>query len=167
MKKEIHPEYRTVLFHDVSVDKYYLIPSTLETDQTKEWEDGNTYPYCPLDVSSASHPFYTGQNKIIDTGGRVERFKKRFSKKAAVKAAPVEESPKEETPPVEEKEEDVKASAPAEEVTKRLLKPQLKKPLKPLKWLLLMLLKRKLLLKKPVMNLLILQKKNKFSYLIF
>ena len=118
MKKEIHPEYRTVLFHDVSVDKYYLIPSTLETDQTKEWEDGNTYPYCPLDVSSASHPFYTGQNKIIDTGGRVERFKKRFSKKAAVKAAPVEESPKEETPPVEEKEEDVKASAPAEEFTK-------------------------------------------------
>ena len=117
MKKEIHPEYRTVLFHDVSVDKYYLIPSTLETDQTKEWEDGNTYPYCPLDVSSASHPFYTGQNKIIDTGGRVERFKKRFSKKAAVKAAPVEESPKEETPPVEEKE-DVNASASAEEVTK-------------------------------------------------
>ena len=101
MKKEIHPEYRTVLFHDVSVDKYYLIPSTLETDQTKEWEDGNTYPYCPLDVSSASHPFYTGQNKIIDTGGRVERFKKRFSKKAAVKAVPAEESPKEETPTVE------------------------------------------------------------------
>ena len=95
MKKEIHPEYRTVLFHDVSVDKYYLIPSTLETDQTKEWEDGNTYPYCPLDVSSASHPFYTGQNKIIDTGGRVERFKKRFSKKAAVKAAPAEEVTKE------------------------------------------------------------------------
>jgi len=116
VKKEIHPEYRTVLFHDVSVDKYYLIPSTLETDQTKEWEDGNTYPYCPLDVSSASHPFYTGQNKIIDTGGRVERFKKRFSKKAAVKAAPAEESPKEETPPVEEKEEDVKASV--DEVTK-------------------------------------------------
>ena len=118
MKKEIHPEYRTVLFHDVSVDKYYLIPSTLETDQTKEWEDGNTYPYCPLDVSSASHPFYTGQNKIIDTGGRVERFKKRFSKKkAAVKTAPTEESPQEETPPTEEKE-DIKASASAEEVTK-------------------------------------------------
>ena len=116
MKKEIHPEYRIVLFHDVSVDKYYLIPSTLETDQTKEWEDGNTYPYCPLDVSSASHPFYTGQNKIIDTGGRVERFKKRFSKKkAAVKAAPAEENLQEETPPVEE---DVKTSAPVEEVTK-------------------------------------------------
>ena len=112
MKKEIHPEYRTVLFHDLSVDKYYLIPSTLETDQTKEWEDGNTYPYCPLDVSSASHPFYTGQSKIIDTGGRVERFKKRFSKKkAAATPTPAEESPQEVTPP----EEEIKASAPAEE----------------------------------------------------
>ena len=83
MKKEIHPEYREVLFHDTSVDEYFLIPSTLNTDQTKEWEDGKTYPYCPLDVSSASHPFYTGKQKIIDSGGRVDRFKKRFAKKAA------------------------------------------------------------------------------------
>ena len=83
MKKEIHPEYREVLFHDTSVDEYFLIPSTLKTDQTKEWEDGKTYPYCPLDVSSASHPFYTGKQKIIDTGGRVDRFKKRFAKKGA------------------------------------------------------------------------------------
>ena len=81
MKKEIHPEYREVLFHDTSVDEYFLIPSTLNTDQTKEWEDGKTYPYCPLDVSSASHPFYTGKQKIIDSGGRVDRFKKRFAKK--------------------------------------------------------------------------------------
>jgi large subunit ribosomal protein L31 len=111
VKKEIHPEYRTVLFHDLSVDKYYLIPSTLETDQTKEWEDGNTYPYCPLDVSSASHPFYTGQSKIIDTGGRVERFKKRFSKKkAAATPTPTEESPQEVAPP-----EEIKVSDPAEE----------------------------------------------------
>ena len=50
MKKGIHPEYRQVLFHDVSVDEYFLIPSTLSTDQTKEWKDGKTYPYCPLDV---------------------------------------------------------------------------------------------------------------------
>ena len=85
MKKGIHPEYRQVLFHDVSVDEYFLIPSTLSTDQTKEWKDGKTYPYCPLDVSSASHPFYTGQQKIIDTGGRVDRFKKRFAKKGASK----------------------------------------------------------------------------------
>ena len=59
MRKDIHPEYREVLFHDTSVDTYFLIHSSLETDQTKEWE-GKTYPYFPLDVSSASHPFYTG-----------------------------------------------------------------------------------------------------------
>ena len=152
----------------MSVDKYYLIPSTLETDQTKEWEDGNTYPYCPLDVSSASHPFYTGQNKIIDTGGRVERFKKRFSKKAAVKATPVEESPKEETPPVEEKEEDVKASAPAEEVTKEAPEATAEETTEAVEVSSFRCSSRgKLLLKKIVMNLLILQKKNKFSYLIF
>ena len=78
MKKDIHPEYREVLFHDTSVDKYWLIRSTMQSDQTKEWTDGNTYPYCPLDVSSASHPFYTGEQRLIDTGGRVERFRKRF-----------------------------------------------------------------------------------------
>ena len=53
----------------------------LDTTQTKEWEDGNTYPYYPLDISSASHPFYTGKQKIIDTGGRVQKFEERFGKK--------------------------------------------------------------------------------------
>ena len=81
MKKDIHPEYREVLFHDASADKFFLIRSTLETTQTKEWEDGNTYPYFPLDISSASHPFYTGTQKIIDTGGRVQKFEERFGKK--------------------------------------------------------------------------------------
>ena len=70
-----------VLFHDASADKFFLIRSTLETTQTKEWEDGNTYPYYPLDISSASHPFYTGKQKIIDTGGRVQKFEERFGKK--------------------------------------------------------------------------------------
>ena len=95
MKKETHPEYREVLFHDTSVDKYFLIRSTLNTDQTKEWEDGKTYPYYPLDISSASHPFYTGKHKIVDTGGRVDRFKKRFAKTASAEQklakAPTEE----------------------------------------------------------------------------
>ena len=81
MKKGIHPEYREVLFHDISVDEYFLISLTLKTDKTKEWEDGKTYPYYPLDVSSASHPFYTGKQKILDTGGRVQKFEKRFGKK--------------------------------------------------------------------------------------
>ena len=86
MREGIHPEYRQVLFHDTSVDEYFLVRSTLKTDQTKEWTDGNTYPYHPLDVSSASHPFYTGKQKLLDTGGRVERFGKRFGNQS--KAAP-------------------------------------------------------------------------------
>ena len=105
MKKGIHPEYRQVLFHDVSVDEYFLIPSTLSTDQTKEWKDGKTYPYCPLDVSSASHPFYTGQQKIIDTGGRVDRFKKRFAKKGASKIEPNNPTNKDTQDQVSEKAE--------------------------------------------------------------
>ena len=86
MREGIHPEYRQVLFHDTSVDEYFLVRSTLKTDQTKEWTDGNTYPYHPLDVSSASHPFYAGKQKLLDTGGRVERFRKRFGNQS--KAAP-------------------------------------------------------------------------------
>ena len=89
MRKDIHPEYREVLFHDKSVDVYFLVPSTLKTDETKEWEDGKTYPYCVLDISSASHPFYTGKHKLVDTGGRVDKFRKRFGNKS--KAAPVAE----------------------------------------------------------------------------
>ena len=124
MKKETHPEYREVLFHDTSVDKYFLIPSTLNTDQTKEWEDGKTYPYYPLDISSASHPFYTGKHKIVDTGGRVDRFKKRFAKTASAEQKLVE-APTEEVvevaqeevteSPVEEVQEDI-TEAPTEEV---------------------------------------------------
>ena len=80
MKKDIHPEYREVLFHDTGADKYFLIRSTLETTQTKEWDDGKTYPYYPVEISSASHPFYTGKQKIIDTAGQVDKFKKRYNK---------------------------------------------------------------------------------------
>ena len=95
MKKDIHPEYREVLFHDTSVDEYYLVRSTLSTDQTKEYE-GKTYPYCVLDISSASHPFYTGKQKLVDTGGRVDKFRKRFGNKT--KAAPLAEPAAEEAP---------------------------------------------------------------------
>ena len=81
MKKEIHPEYREVLFHDTGVDKYFLIGSTLETTETREWEDGKTYPYYPVEISSESHPFYTGKHKIVDSAGRVDKFKKKYGKK--------------------------------------------------------------------------------------
>ncbi|MBM38270.1 MAG: 50S ribosomal protein L31 [Woeseia sp.] len=79
MKSDIHPEYREVLFHDTSVDKYFLIRSTVKTSETKEFE-GQSYPYMSIDVSSASHPFYTGQQKIVDSGGRVDRFRKKYNR---------------------------------------------------------------------------------------
>jgi large subunit ribosomal protein L31 len=77
MKKGIHPEYRPVVFRDGSADFAILTRSTIETERTIEWEDGNTYPLVELDISSASHPFYTGRQRIVDTGGRVQRFENR------------------------------------------------------------------------------------------
>ncbi len=77
MKKDIHPEYRDVLFHDISVDFKVLTKSTIKTKETIEWE-GRTVDYIKVDISSASHPFYTGTQKILDTEGRVEKFNKKF-----------------------------------------------------------------------------------------
>ena len=115
MRKDIHPEYREVLFHDTSVDEYFLVRSTLQTDQTKEWTDGKTYPYCVLDVSSASHPFYTGKQKLVDTGGRVDRFRKRFGNKSQINTDN-EEAPAEEVVAEAPVEEVIADEAPAEEV---------------------------------------------------
>ena len=101
MRKDIHPEYREVLFHDKSMDYYFIVRSTLQTDETKEWEDGKTYPYCVLDISSASHPFYTGKQKLVDTGGRVDKFRKRFGDKSKI-ASSEEEITAPEEPTTEE-----------------------------------------------------------------
>lgn len=84
MKKDIHPEnYRLVIFLDNSNGEKFLIGSTIEIDgkETDKWTDGNDYPVVRVDVSSASHPFYTGQEKVMDTAGRLEKFKVRASKK--------------------------------------------------------------------------------------
>tara|TARA_B100000900_G_scaffold69219_1_gene54439 strand:- start:1410 stop:1655 length:246 start_codon:yes stop_codon:yes gene_type:complete len=81
MRPDIHPEYREVLFHDTSSDTYFLVSSTAATSQTKEYE-GKTYPYMTIDVSSASHPFYTGKQKSAQSDGRVARFNKRYNRKA-------------------------------------------------------------------------------------
>ncbi|MFZ7095803.1 type B 50S ribosomal protein L31 [Luteimonas dalianensis] len=82
MKAEIHPEYRQVVFQDVTSDFKILTRSTLgaSAKETIKWEDGNEYPLVKIEVSSASHPFYTGQNKIMDTSGRVDKFRKRYAK---------------------------------------------------------------------------------------
>lgn len=80
MKEGIHPDYREVVFQDVSADFAFLTRSTLESSETIKWEDGKEYPLVKVDISSASHPFYTGQHKVTDSGGRVDRFKRRYSK---------------------------------------------------------------------------------------
>lgn len=78
MKPDIHPYYRTVVFHDTSVDEFFKVGSTIKTDREIEL-DGQTYPYITLDVSSKSHPYYTGKQKTFSTEGSAARFRQRFS----------------------------------------------------------------------------------------
>ena len=137
MKKDIHPDYKEVVFQDVQSDFKFLTRSTMSSDETIKWEDGKEYPLIKVEVSSASHPFYTGKKIFVDTAGRVEKFNQKYKAKQSAKPAaetkPVKEEPaksvsaeevapevndttavdeaKEETP----KAEDVKAEAPAEE----------------------------------------------------
>ena len=80
MKADIHPEYKKVVFQDISSDFAFLTRSTIESKETIKWEDGKEYPLVKVEVSSASHPFYTGKHKVLDSGGRVDRFKKRYGK---------------------------------------------------------------------------------------
>jgi large subunit ribosomal protein L31 len=81
MKKDIHPEYRKVVFFDTSSDYKFITRSTVNSEETIEWEDGNTYPLVKVEVSSASHPFYTGKKLYVDAAGRVEKFNRRYKKK--------------------------------------------------------------------------------------
>ena len=81
MKKDIHPQYKEVVFQDTSSDFTFLTKSTMTSDETIKWEDGNEYPLIKVEVSSASHPFYTGKKLFVDTAGRVEKFNKRYAKK--------------------------------------------------------------------------------------
>ncbi len=78
MKSDIHPEYKEVVFSDSSANFKFLTRSTISSSQTIKWEDGKTYPLVKLDISSASHPFYTGKHKLVDTAGRVDKFKKKY-----------------------------------------------------------------------------------------
>ncbi|MFC1795985.1 type B 50S ribosomal protein L31 [Pseudomonadota bacterium] len=80
MKAGIHPEYKDVVFQDISSDFSFLTRSTIRSKETTKWEDGNEYPLVKVEISSASHPFYTGKHKVLDSGGRVDRFKKRYGK---------------------------------------------------------------------------------------
>jgi large subunit ribosomal protein L31 len=80
MKPGIHPKYREVVFQDLSADFAILTRSSVETKETIKWEDGKEYPLVKVEISSASHPFYTGKHMLLDSGGRVDKFKKRYGK---------------------------------------------------------------------------------------
>lgn len=78
MKQGIHPEYQPVVFRDRTANYAFLTRSTIKSDKTIEWEDGNTYPLVDVDISNRSHPFFTGEKLIMDTAGRVEKFRRRY-----------------------------------------------------------------------------------------
>lgn len=79
MKADIHPDYHPVLFRDLASGKVILTRSTATSPKTETWEDGNEYPIIEVEISSESHPFYTGKQRIMDSAGRVERFNQRFA----------------------------------------------------------------------------------------
>jgi large subunit ribosomal protein L31 len=78
MKSEIHPNYQAVVFRDLASGESFLTRSTLTSTKTVKWEDGQEYPVFDVEISSASHPFYTGKQRIMDAAGRVERFNARY-----------------------------------------------------------------------------------------
>ncbi len=82
MKQGLHPEsYRFVVFKDMSNGQSFLSKSTAYTKETIKWEDGNEYPLVKLEISNTSHPFFTGKNVLVDTAGRIDKFKKKYAKK--------------------------------------------------------------------------------------
>ena len=85
MKPGIHPDYHPVVFRDRSANFAILTKSTMTSGNTIEWEDGNTYPVIDVEISSASHPFYTGKSRVVDTAGRVEQFRRRYGDNATGK----------------------------------------------------------------------------------
>ena len=110
MKKDIHPEYREVVFQDVQSDFKFLTRSTMTSEEKIKWEDGKEYPVIKVEVSSASHPFYTGKKIFVDTAGRVEKFNQKYKAKQAAAKPPV----KDEAPATEEVAQAPVAEAPAE-----------------------------------------------------
>ena len=81
MKADIHPKYHPVVFQDVSTNFAFLTRSTATSKDTIKWEDGKEYPVIKVEISSQSHPFYTGKHKILDSGGRVDKFRRRYGGK--------------------------------------------------------------------------------------
>ena len=85
MKKDIHPEYREVVFQDVQSDFKFLTRSTMKSDEKIKWEDGKEYPLYKLEISDKSHPFFTGKQNLVDTAGRIEKFNQKYKIKDSSK----------------------------------------------------------------------------------
>ena len=85
VKNDIHPDYHPVVFFDIGANFKFLTRSTMTSKEKIKWEDGNEYPLVTVDISAASHPFFTGKMKFIDTAGRIEKFQKKWAKKEAGK----------------------------------------------------------------------------------
>lgn len=83
MKSGLHPKTKTVVFKDISCDYAFLGTTTLDSKEMTKWTDGKEYPLIKVEISSASHPFYTGKQRVLDTEGRIDRFKKKFGTKSA------------------------------------------------------------------------------------
>ena len=96
MKKEIHPDYNYVVFKDPSCDFAILTKSTRTSEETIKWEDGNEYPLITVEISSGSHPFFTGKEKQYDKEGRVEKFRRKYQQSAAKTEKKKDVEPKEE-----------------------------------------------------------------------
>ena len=135
MKKDIPPEYREVVFQDVQTDFKFLTRSTMSSDEKIKWKDGKEYPLIKVEVSSASHPFYTGKKIFVDTAGRVEKFNQKYKAMQALKQQEVKkEAPKEEVKeeapaaeaPKKEVKEEVKEDAPTAEEAKEEVKEEVK-----------------------------------------
>ena len=136
MKKDIHPEYREVVFQDGQSDFKFLTRSTMSSDEKIKWKDGKEYPLIKVEVSSASHPFYTGKKIFVDTAGRVEKFNQKYKAMQALKQQEVKkEAPKEEVKeeapaaaeaPKKEVKEEVKEDAPTAEEAKEEVKEEVK-----------------------------------------
>jgi len=88
MKNDTHPQYNTVIFHDTAANHSFLTRSSIEVKgrETMKWEDGKEYPLVKIEVSSESHSFYTGKQKIMDTAGRIEKFKRKYTSRAKTPA---------------------------------------------------------------------------------
>lgn len=87
MKKGIHPDYHPVVFRDSPTGEEFLTRSTVTSEETIEWTDGNTYPLVVVDITSLSHPFWTGTQRILDTAGQVEKFHQRYGRRARISGA--------------------------------------------------------------------------------